>query len=50
MRTILYEITPADPLVYGQLVLLVLLVSAAAAYAPARRAAAIDPARALREE
>jgi putative ABC transport system permease protein len=50
MRTMLYEITPADPLVYGQLVLLVLLVSAAAAYAPARRAAAIDPARALREE
>ncbi|HXV85600.1 MAG TPA: ABC transporter permease [Gemmatimonadales bacterium] len=50
MRSMLYQVAPADPLVYGQLVLLVLVVSAAAAYAPARRAASLDPAKALRED
>jgi len=50
MRAMLYQVAPTDPRVYLQLVVLVLLLAAVAAYAPARRAASIDPARALRED
>lgn len=50
MRTMLYQVAPADPVIYGELVMLVLLVAAVASFIPARRAASIDPARALREE
>ena len=50
MRTMLYQVAPTDPVIYGELVGLVLLVAAAASFIPARRAASIDPARALREE
>lgn len=50
MRTMLYQVTPTNPVVYGELVALVLLVAMAASFIPARRAASIDPASALREE
>jgi ABC-type lipoprotein release transport system permease subunit len=50
MSTLLYGITPLDPLTYG--VVPVVLVSAAAfaSYLPARRAASVDPAEVLRSE
>jgi putative ABC transport system permease protein len=50
MRTMLYQVAPTDPVIYGELTVLVLVVAAAASFIPARRAASIDPARALREE
>ncbi len=46
----LYNVSPADPLVIGSAILLVALVVAAAAMLPARRAASIEPMKALRTE
>ncbi len=50
LRSLLYEVRPLDPPLYGGLALLLLLVAAAAAYLPARRAARIDPAGVLRQD
>ncbi|MGH7573626.1 MAG: ABC transporter permease [Longimicrobiales bacterium] len=50
LRSMLYGITPADPLTFVQLAGLMLLVGVAAAYGPAARAAAADPMRVLRQE
>jgi len=50
VRSLLFEITPLDgPMVLG-VVAVMLAVTLAAAYVPARRAAGLDPLRALREE
>jgi ABC-type antimicrobial peptide transport system permease subunit len=49
-RSLLYEISPADPLTYTAGAVLLLLVSALASYVPARRAASINPTDALRSE
>ncbi|MGH7553586.1 MAG: FtsX-like permease family protein, partial [Longimicrobiales bacterium] len=50
LRTMLYGVTPADPATFLQLASLMLLVSVAAAYLPAWRAASTDPMRVLRQE
>lgn len=44
----LYEVRPSDPLTYAAASLLLAGVAALAAYWPARRAAKVDPAMALR--
>jgi ABC-type antimicrobial peptide transport system permease subunit len=50
LRTLLFGLEPVDPRI-GVLSLLVLIAAAlSAAWIPARRAAGIDPMRALREE
>lgn len=50
LRGALYGVTPADPLVLGGLSLFLPLVVLAAAFLPARRAARLDPSRALQAE
>jgi ABC-type antimicrobial peptide transport system permease subunit len=50
MRSLLYQTPMVDPLAVGGSVLLLLVAAAIAAIVPARRAASVDPMRALRTE
>jgi ABC-type antimicrobial peptide transport system permease subunit len=49
-RALLFEIDPADPVALGGAVAVMLAVASAAALIPARRAARVDPAVALKAE
>jgi ABC-type lipoprotein release transport system permease subunit len=49
LRSLLFGITPMDPLSLGDVVLVLLLTSGLACYLPALRAAALDPTAALRQ-
>ncbi len=50
MSSILFEVTPADPLTFGGVAVLLCAIALLACYVPARRAASVDPMRALRSE
>src|SRR5260370_25177627 len=50
MRSMLFEVSAADPWTYITLTAVLLLVGAFAAYIPARRAVRVDPMVALRYE
>ena len=50
MDHMLYSIQPTDPVTFALLAALMLLLTISATYLPARRAARLDPVRALREE
>ena len=50
LNSMLYEISPFDPVAFGLAIAVLILVSACAALAPARRAASVEPMRALRME
>jgi ABC-type antimicrobial peptide transport system permease subunit len=43
LRSLLYEIGPSDPVTYGIVILVLILVAVVANYLPARRATEIDP-------
>ena len=50
LRALLFEVAPADPVSIAAAIAIMMLVSAVAAYGPARRAARVDPMEALRTE
>jgi len=50
MRSLLFEISPTDPMTLTGVAILLLMTASAASYIPARRAARTDPAVALRND
>ena len=50
VSSMLFDTAPTDPLTFSAVALLLMLAGFAASYAPARRAARVDPARTLRAE
>jgi predicted permease len=50
MTTLLFEVSPTDPITFGAVALSVILATLLACYIPARRAAKVDPLVALRYE
>lgn len=47
---LLYGVTPVDPITYAAVIVCVIVISLLACAAPALRAAAVDPSKALRQE
>lgn len=50
LRSLLFEVKPADPVTYAAVALILAVVAVAACYIPARRATTVDPLVALRQE
>jgi predicted permease len=50
MSTLLYGITPLDPVTYATVPLLLVMATVLASYVPARRAASVDPVESLKAE
>ncbi len=50
MSSLLFEVSPADPLTYGLVSVVLVATALLASYVPARRASVIDPTRALHWE
>jgi hypothetical protein len=50
MASLLYGITPIDPVTYAAVALMLVIATIVASYLPARRAASVDPIEALKAE
>ncbi|WP_263354392.1 ABC transporter permease [Acidicapsa acidisoli] len=50
MSSLLFNVSPVDPLTYGTITAVILVISYVACYLPSRRAATVEPVNALRSE
>jgi ABC-type antimicrobial peptide transport system permease subunit len=50
MSTLLYGVTPLDPITYAVVPVILVIATVLASYLPARRAASVDPVEALGSE
>ena len=50
IRSLLYNVTPTDPLSFGGVAIFLAAIAVLASYLPARRATNVDPIVALRNE
>jgi putative ABC transport system permease protein len=50
LKSLLFQVSSADPITYAGVSLLMLAITVVACYIPARRASAVDPLVALRYE
>jgi ABC-type lipoprotein release transport system permease subunit len=50
MKSLLFGISPLDPLTYAVVPMVLVAATVLASYLPARRAAAVDPVETLRAE
>jgi ABC-type lipoprotein release transport system permease subunit len=50
LKSLIYEVSPADPLTFASVGLMVIVVALLACYLPARKATKADPMNALRAE
>ena len=50
ISSLLFEVSPVDPLTYGMVSLTLIAATVLASYVPALRATAVDPIEALRSE
>jgi ABC-type antimicrobial peptide transport system permease subunit len=49
LTSFLFQVRATDPMTYGSIALLLLVVASLAAFGPARRATKVDPLTALRD-
>ena len=50
LRSLLFEVSPTDPVTFVVVIAVILATAALASYLPARRASRVDPVNALRAE
>jgi ABC-type antimicrobial peptide transport system permease subunit len=50
MKSLLFSVSPSDPLTYAEMSASLIVAAALASYLPARKAAKVDPVEALRAE
>jgi predicted permease len=50
MSSLLFDVSPVDPITYGSITVLIVVIAYVACYLPSRKAASVEPVHALRAE